>query len=410
MASHCPPSPRTVLAVNAGSSSIKFALFEGQDPYKRLFDGAIENVGATGSCFRVIDGTASFARHFAIPDHITAVRVLIDWLQERLSPGSLTAIGHRVVYGGVVFGATQKVTPALLEAMFLARSYDSEHLPQEQLLIETLGRAFPTAVNVACFDTNFHKGMPQVACMLPIPRRFYAAGVVRQGFHGLSCAYMMRELVRSAGAVTADGKVVLAHLGGGCSVTAVNAGRSVDTSMGLTPAGGMVMATRSGDVDPGLAWRLKRDHDISLAQFNHMVNHESGLKGVSGTSGDLRYLLERELIDCGAADAVAMFCYQARKQIGAMACAMEGIDTLVFAGGVGENLSVVRARICAGLAFLGIEIDDALNQKNASIISTKTSAVTVRIIASDEQAMIAEETSKLISSLDQVQQAEAGNE
>jgi acetate kinase len=410
MDSPCGPSSRTVLAVNAGSSSIKFALFEAQSPYKRLFEGAIENVGATGSCFRIVDGAAGFVRHFAIPDHLTAVRVLIDWLQERLSPDSLTAIGHRVVYGGVHFRVTQKVTPALLEAMYSARSYDSEHLPQEQLLIETLGRAFPNAVNVACFDTHFHKEMPQVACMLPIPRRFYAAGVTRQGFHGLSCAFMMRELVRSAGAATAHGKVVLAHLGGGCSVTAVKAGRSVDTSMGLTPAGGMAMSTRSGDVDPGLAWRLMREHDISLAQFNHMINHESGLKGVSGTSGDLRYLLERELIESAAADAVAMFCYQARKQIGAMACAMEGIDTLVFAGGIGENLSVVRARICAGLAFLGIEIDDALNEENARIISTKTSAVTVRIIASDEQTMIAEETSKFISSLDHVQEAEAGRE
>lgn len=409
MDSTCGALSRTVLAVNAGSTSIKFALFEAHSPYKRIFDGAIDKVGATGSCFRVDDGQASFARTFTIADYVTAVRVLTDWLQERVAPQNLAAIGHRVVYGGVRFRTTQKITPALLDALFAARSYDAQHLPQEQLLIETLARAFPDTVNVACFDTSFHRHMPQVASMLPIPRHFFAAGVVRLGFHGLSCACMMRELARCAGAQAAAGKVVLAHLGGGCSITAVKGGTSVDTSMGLTPAGGMIMGTRSGDVDPGLAWRLKREHDMDAAQFNHMINHESGLRGVSGTSGDLRHLLAQEAVDPAAADAVAMFCYQARKQIGAMACAMEGMETLVLAGGIGENLPVARARICAGLAFLGVEIDAALNAQNAAIISTTASGVTVRLIASDEQVMIAEETASFIASLDSGSLAEAGH-
>lgn len=399
--------PGTVLTINAGSSSIKFALFEARIPYKRLFEGAIHNVGAPNSGFRAVDGTSSFEQAFTIPDHVNAAMILIDWLKERLPAHSLTAIGHRVVYSSAQFRETQRVSPALLEAMFSSRSYDSQHLPQEQLLIETLGRAFPTAINVACFDSNFHIDMPQVACMLAIPRHFYAAGVVRQGFHGLSCTYLMHELARSAGAVAANGKVVLAHLGGGCSVTAVNGGRSVDTSMGLTPAGGMVMATRCGDVDPGLAWRLLREHDVSLADFNHMINHDSGLKGVSGISGDLRHLLKRELTERGAADAVAMFCYQARKLIGTMACAMEGIDTLVFAGGIGEHLPVVRARICAALAFIRIEIDDTLNNANAPLISTQASSVAVRIIATDEQVIIAEETSKFVFSADRANDVEA---
>ena len=401
--------PSNVLTINAGSSSIKFALYESGTSYTRLFEGEISNVGGADSAFRVADGPSSFQRDFPIPDHVTAAMVLVDWLHERLPAVGLAAIGHRVVYSRAEFRATQQVTPELLESMFQTRSYDSEHLPQEKLLIETLGRAFPGAIHVACFDSNFHVDMPLVASMLPIPRHFFAAGVVRQGFHGLSCTYAMRELTATAGAVAANSKVVLAHLGGGCSVTAVKGGQSIDTSMGLTPAGGMLMATRCGDVDPGLAWRLLREHDVSPAQFNHMINQDSGLKGISGISGDLRHLLSREADERGAADAVEMFCYQARKQIGAMASALEGLDTLVFMGGIGENLPVVRARICTALAFLGIEIDDALNNANASLISTKSSTVVVRIVATDEQIIIAEETSTFVSAAAHATKSEAAH-
>jgi acetate kinase len=301
-----------------------------------------------------------------------------------------------VVYGGNGYRTTQEVSTPLLDALFAATSFDSEHLPQTIRLIETLRHAFPAATHIACFDTTFHRTMPRVASMLPIPRKFYREGVVRLGFHGLSCAFLMLEVARLAGQGPAAGKVVLAHLGGGCSVTAVNAGRSCDTSMGLTPAGGMMMACRSGDIDPGLAWRLQHDHQVSPAQFNHMVNRESGLRGVSGISGDLRLLLESESAKRDAADAVDMFCYQARKQVCAMAAAMEGIDTLVFSGGAGEHLAALRTRICAGLAFLGIEIDEGLNAVHAAVISTGHSAVTVRVIHTDEQWMIAHEMRSLL--------------
>jgi acetate kinase len=280
--------------------------------------------------------------------------------------------------------------------MFFARSYDSEHLPQERLLIETLKRSFPDAAQVACFDSHFHDEMPTVASMTTLPRRFHTAGIRRSGFHGISCAYIMRELAGLADSDAARGKLVIAHLGGGCSVTAVSAGRSIDTSMGVTPAGGMLMATRSGDVDPGLAWRLFREHDISVSQFNHITNHESGLKGISGTTGDLQQLMAISATDHAAAEAVAMFCYQAKKQIGAMACALEGLDTLVFAGGIGENSSMARQGICEGLAFLGVEIDSELNLKNAPVISTTESQVIVRIVATNEQIIIAEETMRFL--------------
>jgi acetate kinase len=384
------------LAVNAGSTSIKFALLNTAAPHGRIFDGAVEGIGPGAGNFHVEEEAASFSRSVVIPDVVTAVDLLMDWLLERLRPADLIAIGHRVVYGGNGYRTTQEVSTPLLDALFAATSFDSEHLPQTIRLIETLRHAFPAATHIACFDTAFHRTMPRVASMLPIPRKFYGEGVARLGFHGLSCAFLMLEMARLAGQDPAAGKVVLAHLGGGCSVTAVNAGRSCDTSMGLTPAGGMMMACRSGDIDPGLAWRLQHDHQVSSAQFNHMVNRESGLQGVSGISGDLRLLLESESAKRGAADAVDMFCYQARKQVCAMAAAMEGIDTLVFSGGAGEHLAALRTRICAGLAFLGIEIDEGLNAVHAPVISTGHSAVTVRVIHTDEQWMIAHEMRSLL--------------
>lgn len=392
---HPGDTPGSILAVNAGSTSIKFSLFAAEAPRQRIFAGAIDGIGTAASAFHVDDG-ARLMRRFAIPDHVTAVRVLADWLLERLARERLVAIGHRVVYGGSGYRATQVLGPALLGALFDASSCDPDHLPQERLLIDTLRRAFPGASQVACFDTAFHMTMPPVASMLPIPRRFHAAGLVRLGFHGLSCASMMAELARLGGQEAVGGKVVLAHLGGGASMTAVKAGRSCDTSMGLTPAGGMMMATRSGDVDPGLGWRLAREHQVSAAQLNHMVNHDSGLKGVSGISGDLRVLLDMAPSEPAAAEAVDMFCYQARKQLCAMAGAMEGIDTLVFAGGVGEHLDAVRARICAGLGFLGIEIDPVRNAAHAAVISTARGAVTVRIMRTDEEAVIAQQVHELL--------------
>lgn len=385
----------SVLAINAGSSSIKFSLFDTGNPPQRLLDGAIDAIGAAASCFHVT-GKAAFSRRFPISDHVTAVRVLADWLGEHRLADRLTAIGHRVVYGGTAFQATQLVSPALIDAMFQASSYDCEHLPQERLLIETLRHLFPAAAHVVCFDSAFHSLMPKLASMLPIPRKFHDAGVVRSGFHGLSCAFMMRELGRLAGQGAANGKVVLAHLGSGCSMTAVEQGLSRDTSMGLTPAGGMMMASRSGEVDPGLGWRLLREHGVSPAQFNHMVHHDAGLKGVSGISGDLRVLLEKEASHPGAAEAVAMFCYQARKTLCAMTGALEGLDTLVFAGGVGEHLAVIRSRICAGLAFLGIELDPEQNALHAQVISTRGSRVTVRVMQTDEQWVIAHEVGELL--------------
>jgi acetate kinase len=239
--------------------------------------------------------------------------------------------------------------------------------------------------------------MPRVAQLLAIPRRFDSAGVHRYGFHGLSYAYLMEELAHVAGKKAAKGKVILAHLGNGASMAAVHHNKSVDTTMGFTPAGGMIMGSRPGDLDPGVAWYMLESENMTPKKFNSLINHESGLLGISETSSDMRDLLAKESDDIRASEAVALFCYQAKKWIGAYAAALGGVDTLIFAGGIGENCPVVRSRICEGLEFLGIQIEKKLNMDNAPVISTNNGKVTIRIIHTDEELMIAKTVNHILN-------------
>ncbi len=387
-----------VLTMNGGSSSIKFALFEAGEQLIQTLEGKIEGVGLAKGSFTVIalNPAESFARPAAVPDHSTAVGLLMDWIQERMELGPLTAVGHRVVHGGPKYWEPQRITPEMIEQLRQLSPFDPDHLPEEILLTVAFHRRFPNLTQIACFDTAFHHDMPRVARLLPIPRRYDARGVRRYGFHGLSYAYLMQELGRVAGAAAAKGRVILAHLGNGASLAAVLDGRSVDTTMAFTPAAGLVMGTRSGDVDPGLVSFLARSEKMTPAQFDRMVNHESGLLGVSETSSDMRDLLAREDEDIRAKEAVALFCYQAKKWIGAYAAALGGLDTLVFAGGIGENAPPVRTRICQGLSFLGIEIDESRNRAAAAVISTDASRATVRVIHTDEDLMIAESVCRIL--------------
>jgi acetate kinase len=277
----------------------------------------------------------------------------------------------------------------MVDALRQLSPFDPEHLPEEILLTDAFHRRFPGLPQVACFDTAFHHDMPRVARLLPIPRRFEAQGVRRYGFHGLSYSFLMQELARRAGPAATQGRVILAHLGNGASLAAVRQGKPVDTSMGFTPAAGIPMSTRSGDLDPGLLWYLARVEGMDARGFNTMVNFQSGLLGVSETSSDMRDLLAHEAGDARAAEAVALFCYQLKKWIGAMAAALGGLDTLVFAGGIGEHAPVVRARACDGLGFLGIELEEKLNVAGAEVISKAASRVSVRVIHTDEEWMIA---------------------
>ena len=384
---------RNILAVNAGSSSIKFGLFSSADPIEQIFEGGITGIGTVAAAFKVCATTAgdTFCREFCIPDRVTAVNVLVDWLTERIAPDMLMAVAHRIVNGALSVQGVAVIDPPLLAALYDSAPDAPEHLPLELHLVETLRRKFAGTPHIACFDSWFHRSMPRIARLLPLPRKYEALGLKRYGFHGLSCAFLMAQLERLAGASASTGKVVIAHLGDGASVTAVRMGKSCDTTMGMTPGGGIMMGSRSGDLDPGVVPFLARHAQMTPGRFNHVANHESGMLGISEISGDVQVLLAHQATHPHAAEALELFCYQARKAVASMAAAVEGIDTLIFAGGIGEHCAEIRARICAPLAFLGIILDPNRNVHDAGLISSDESTVAVRVLHTDEQRMLAEE-------------------
>ena len=385
------PDTRCILTINGGSSSIKFALFEVCDSPRWIVKGKVERIGMSEPLFSVhdADGGESFTRPIGAKDQMAAVATLMDWIEKRGNSDNLVAIGHRIVHGGPNYHEPQRLTSDLIKEMHQLIPLDPEHLPEELLLAEAFHRRFPNLPQIACFDTAFHHDLPRVAKLLPIPRRYEAQGVRRYGFHGLSFEYLMGELNRTEGTSASNGRVILAHLGNGASLAAVRDGKSIDTSMAFTPTSGIPMSTRSGDLDPGLFGYLARTEKMSASQFGEMVNFQSGLLGISETSADIRDLLDREGLDVRAAEAISLFCYQIKKWIGAFAAALGGLDTLVFTGGIGENAPVIRARICAGLGFIGIELDEKRNATNADMISVALGPVEIRIIRTDEELMIA---------------------
>lgn len=354
-------APAGVLTVNVGSSGIKCAIFAPGEPPRRVL-----------SCAGKRDGVSS----------------LMDWIERQPAFETVGAVGHRVVHG-MRHVEPELVTSELLDELRELCPIVPEHLPFEIALMETMRDRHPALRQVACFDTAFHRDMPRVAKLLAIPRRLDAMGVQRYGFHGLSYEFLMEALAREGGPSAARGRVILAHLGGGASLAAMRGGASVDTSMGFTPASGLMMGTRSGDTDAGLVAFLARTEQMSAEAFEQMASHDSGLLGVSETNSDMRELLALEATDVRAAEAVALFCYQARKWIGAFTAALDGLDTLVFAGGIGENAPAIRARICDGLRFLGVELESAANENSAPVISSGASRVVVRVIRTDEELVIA---------------------
>jgi acetate kinase len=391
------PSQTCILTINGGSSSIKFALYQTDELLKRWLYGKVDRIGLPGTnlTFNDLTQNQQDSRGIKASDHRSAADVLIVWLEERIGFASIKAVGHRVVHG-MKHTEPERITQELLDELHRISPYDPDHLPREIELIEAFRQRHPKLPQVACFDTAFHRTMPRVAQLLPIPRRFEAMGVQRYGFHGLSYAYLVEELARVAGTKAAQGRVILAHLGNGASLAAVRDGQSVDTSMGFTPTAGIPMGTRPGDLDPGVAWVMIQAENLTPTQFNNLINHESGLLGVSETSSDMRDLLDRETQDVRAAEAVALFCYQVKKWIGAFAAALGGLDTLVFAGGIGENAPTVRARICDGLGFLGIGLEEKRNATNAGVISPETGRVCVRVIRTDEEWMIANTVCRIL--------------
>ncbi|CAN5916253.1 acetate/propionate family kinase [soil metagenome] len=379
---------QSVLTINAGSSSIRFAIYEVGGVPQVVLAGSVDAMRSRHPTLSIADASGAMQGNCRLPagDQRATTRRLLDWLESQPAYDAVTAVGHRIVCG-TNHTDPRPLTATLLRELRRLASYDADHLPQQLALIDEVTARRPDLRQVACFDSAFHRTMPRVARLIPIPRR-YSAGIERYGFHGLSYAFLMDEL-RRIDPVAAKGRVILAHLGSGASLAAVYRGKSIDTSMGLTPTSGLVMSTRPGDVDPGLVYYLARRRHVTAARFQRMVTHESGLLGVSGISSDLRDLIAREQQDERAADAVALFCYQAKKWIGAFAAALGGVETLVFTGGIGENASLIRHRICEGLGFLGVTLDRRRNERHAPLISSTVGRVAVRVIHTDEAVMIA---------------------
>lgn len=391
----------SILTVNGGSSSIKFAMFESSKAIRKTLEGTIERIGLSRSSFRAVipnqeNGTA---QEIVTPDYKTAVQFLMTWLGQNCELSNLTAIGHRVVHGGPLYSQPELITLDLIESLKGLNQFDPEHLPGEILLIEAFIQRFPDLSQVACFDTHFHDSMPRVAQLLPIPRRFEEQGIKRYGFHGLSYEFLMEELTRLVGERAASGRVILAHLGNGASLAAVNRKRAMDTTMGFTPTSGLPMGTRSGDLDPGLYPYLAHSNGFDAESFSEMVSFQSGLLGVSEVSSDMQELLSIESLDHRAAEAIELFCYQTKKWIGSFTAVLGGIDTLIFSGGIGENSATIRARICNGLEYLGIKLDEKKNLENAGTISSMNGPVKIYVMRTDEEAIIASWVVRMIRPL-----------
>ena len=387
-----------ILTINAGSSSLKAALYD-MAPVERLILAVeVERIGQSGSQMRIIDGdrVTLLDRTADLDDHETAVRAFLEWLQHHGPDLVPHAVGHRIVHGGPAHRTPRVLTADVLTDLHKLVAIDPDHLPQALAVIEVTNQKYPAIPQVACFDTAFHRSMPRLAQMYPLPQALAEAGVIRYGFHGLSCEFIVQAL-GAIDAREAEGRIIIAHLGNGASLTAVREGVSVDTTMGFTPTGGIMMGTRSGDLDPGVLVHLLEAQGTRPAALNRLVNHEAGLLGVSALSGDMRDLLGKEANDPRAADAIALFCYLARKSVGALTAVLGGLRTLIFTAGIGEHAASVRERICHGLEFLGLELDAERNDRHAPIISRDGSRVVVRVMKTDEDLMIARHVRHLLS-------------
>jgi acetate kinase len=377
---------RVVLALNSGSSSLKFGLYRvGSQRTARIVLGEAEALGGPQALIHAQDAQGAALLHEPAPGcgHADAVRRIAQLLGERALPAP-QCIGHRIVHGGPELRRPCRIDAQVRATLRAAAVFAPAHMPDALAVIALAQAHFPGVAQVACFDTSFHATMPDIARVLPIPAALRAAGLQRYGFHGLSCESIVRQL--GAGLPS---RLVIAHLGNGASITAVADGRSVDTSMGLTPTGGLIMGTRSGDLDPGVLVYLVREGRLDAAGLEALVDRRSGLLGISGLSGDMRVLHREAGRDPAAGLAIDMFCYSAGKQIAAMSAVLQGIELLVFTGGIGQNDAQVRARICERLQPVGVRIDAARNAAGAEAIGAAGARCQVRILPSEEDEQIA---------------------
>jgi acetate kinase len=392
---------RRILALNTGSSSIKFSLYLTGNDERLLFTGSLDRIGRDEGRFSVRDGkgTVLADESASHEDHENACEHVFSWLlsQKAEKPD---AVGHRIVHGGPAYSGPVILSPEILLSLGELAPYAPEHLPPALGGVKHVWRVFPGTMQVACFDTSFHFSMPPCSRFYPLPEEVREHGVLRYGFHGLSYEYLMGELERRGGPDAASGNLILAHLGHGASMAAVKEGRSIDTSMGFSPAGGLVMSTRTGDLDPGVMLFLLQQDRMNAAEIKGMVNLRSGLLGISGISDDMQLLLAKAPENLKARQAVEMFCYRAKLFIGSYAAAMGGLDTIVFSGGIGANSPEIRARICEGLEFLGIAIDPGSNHDSEPLISQSGAAVMVRVMETNEEIVIVRHTLKKLEEIE----------
>jgi acetate kinase len=389
----------SVLVVNAGSSSLKLTLFEAhaQGTNRTLLSVVVSDIGQLVATLQLTDTTGKpQEQQLQLADHEAALTEALH-VMEQAGPGvTVAAIGHRIVHGGPRYARPQMLTPQLEQELQALTNYDPDHAPAALTCMALLRARAPHVPQVACFDTGFFHELPRMAQIIPLPREYEAQGVRRYGFHGLSYTYLLSAFEQLAGKPAAKGRIIMAHLGSGASLAALQGGKPVDTTMGFTPASGIVMSSRSGDIDPGVVWYLQRQTGMSAEEFNRVVNFESGLLGVSGLSPSMRVLIENEKTNPHAAEAVELFCYDVRKAIGALTATIGGLDSLIFSGGIGEQSHILRRRICKGLDYLGIELDQTPNKKHADLISSNKSRVGVHVLATNEAAVICEQTLAVI--------------
>jgi acetate kinase len=378
-----------ILTMNRGSATLKSTLYEVGVRNEMVLAISVAYSGGASARLKITDanGTTLLDSSVKGTDSTAALETMFAWLDKRQYLSGLKAAGHRLVHGGARYTEPQRITPKFLTALKKLVPLDPDHLPAAIRGIQFVAKKFPKLAQVACFDTAFHSSLPTVAKMYALPRRYYDKGVRRYGFHGLSFEYIVGEL-RKLDVKLAAGRVIVAHLGSGASMVALQDGKSVDTSMGFMPLEGLVMSARSGDVDPGLLLYLFAEKKMPAKAAGALLNKQSGLLGVSGTTGDMRELQEKSKQDPHAAEAIDLFCYRAKKYIGAYAAALGGLDALVFTGGIGEHAPAIRERICSGLDFLGIHLDTGQNATNAPVISASDSRVNVRVMQTNEDLMI----------------------
>jgi acetate kinase len=391
-----------ILTVNCGSSSLKFALYSMNSVESISMSGSFEKIGLSAGSFHVKSaaGNTLDKIDLRILDHESAIEKLFEWLETNHYPAEkLDAVGHRFVHGGVRFTKPAIITPEVLQNLKELIPLAPDHLPQEISTIEIIGKNHPGIEQILCFDTAFHTDMPSVARTFPLPRHLIEQGIIRYGFHGLSYEFIMEELKAIAGSTVAGGRIIIAHLGSGSSIAAVKNGKSLDTTMGFTPTGGLMMSTRSGDLDPGVILYLLQEKKLSPETISDILNKKAGLLGVSDMSSDMEELLAKQRDSNNAGEAIELFCYQAKKFLGTLTAVLGGLDTLVFTGGIGENAPVIRELICRGMEFMNINLDGGLNLANAPVISSENSSVTVRVIKTNEELMIARHTYKLINKI-----------